>query len=499
MPPGGRLRRVGVNWDITESKDAELARQQATVAEREIQAKSQFLSRMSHELRTPLNAVLGFTQLLQIEARQAGQPGQLAMLGHVRAAGEHLLSLINDVLDLSGVEAGELKLALQPVDLGALARQSVPLIESLAAQQGVMVEVADPCEGVAVADPTRLRQVLINLLSNAIKYNRAHGRVFVRARVEGEQAVLSVRDTGRGLDADQLGRLFEPFNRFGAEIEGHRRHGHRPDDRQGTGRGHGRHDRRDQPARRGNDLRGPPAASAPRPRPSRRRRRRYGPDDTRPGELPRVRSGQILYIEDNPVNVLLVEELVKSVSGLRIASEATGAAASPGRAALKPDLVLDRPAAARLRRLRGAAPPARRSRTALDSVHRALGQRDARGRRARSRRGLCRLLDEADRLHELPRRAEEDLPRRADSRAGLIAATARPAARSSPRPGRAASASAPASPPGRGRRGRRARLDRIAGRIDEARPGAPASAGSNGSPASTNASKPSASSTSAQR
>ena len=102
---GRPARRVGVNWDITESKNAERVRQQAALAERGIQAKSQFLSRMSHELRTPLNAVLGFTQLLQIEARKSGQADQLAKLEHVRSAGDHLLSLINDVLDLSGLES----------------------------------------------------------------------------------------------------------------------------------------------------------------------------------------------------------------------------------------------------------------------------------------------------------------------------------------------------------------------------------------------------------
>ncbi|MEO8079062.1 MAG: PAS domain-containing protein [Caldimonas sp.] len=335
---GRLLRRVGVNWDITESKNAELTRQQTAIAEREIQAKSHFLSRMSHELRTPLNAVLGFTQLLQIEARQSAQPSQLAMLGHVRAAGDHLLSLINDVLDLSGLEAGDLRLALQPVDLAQMAQQSVPLVESLAAQHGVMVEVDAASGAVANADPTRLRQVLINLLSNAIKYNRAHGRVFVRTGVERGSAVLSVRDTGRGLGADQVARLFEPFNRFGAENEGI----------EGTGIGltivkalvegmGGSIHVASQPGTGTTfEVRLPVSERVPAPPPT----VLHGPDDTRPGELPHARSGQILYIEDNPVNVLLVEELVKSVSGLRIVSEATGASGTARAIALKPDLVL---------------------------------------------------------------------------------------------------------------------------------------------------------------
>ncbi len=336
---GRAVRRVGVNWDITEAKEAELVRQQAAIAEREIQAKSQFLSRMSHELRTPLNAVLGFTQLLQVEARRSAHPGQLTKLGHIRAAGDHLLSLINDVLDLSGLESGELKLSLQPVDLAALIRQSLPLVESLATQQGVTIE-AGGLAGVVNADPTRLRQVLINLLTNAIKYNRRGGRVLVQARaVDAATVVLTIRDTGRGLTAAQLGKLFEPFNRFGAESEGI----------EGTGIGltivralvHGMGGTIAVASAPGAgttfDVTLPAASGAATaialPEPAL-------PVDL-PGEEARIeRIGQILYIEDNHVNVLLVEELVKSIGGLAIVSEANGAAGVARARALRPDLVL---------------------------------------------------------------------------------------------------------------------------------------------------------------
>ena len=335
---GRPLRRVGVNWDVTETKHAELVRQQAVLAEREIHAKSQFLSRMSHELRTPLNAVLGFTQLLQIEARRSADGAQLAKLGHIRAAGDHLLSLINDVLDLSSLESGALKLALGSVDLGLLVRQSVPLVESLAAQHGVVVEIGE-ARGAARGDATRLRQVLINLLSNAIKYNRRGGRVTVHAAPAGDKAVLRVQDTGRGLTPTQLTSLFEPFNRFGAENEGI----------EGTGIGltivkalvEGMGGRVAVSSKRGegtvfevvlsmaSDGDGadePPEAldSAQAPW----------------SEPRRERAGQILYIEDNQVNVLLVEELVKTVSGLAISSEATGRAGVARAQALRPDLVL---------------------------------------------------------------------------------------------------------------------------------------------------------------
>jgi len=335
---GQPVRRVGVNWDVTEAKEAELARQQTAVAEREVQAKSQFLSRMSHELRTPLNAVLGFTQLLQIEARQSAHAEQIAKLGHIRAAGDHLLSLINDVLDLSGLESGELKLSLQPVDLAGMVRKSVPLVESLAAQHGVTIELG-ALGGTAHADPTRLRQVLINLLSNAIKYNHRGGRVVVQARAAADVTLLTVRDTGRGLTATQLASLFEPFNRFGAESEGI----------EGTGIGltivkalvdgmAGTIAVTSTPgagtvfdvslpaasAARGTDT----EAAAP------------NPSLTAIDVPPRERAGQILYIEDNHVNVLLVEELVRSVGGIAIVSEPTGAAGVARARTLRPDLVL---------------------------------------------------------------------------------------------------------------------------------------------------------------
>ena len=330
------LRRVGVNWDITESKNAEIARRQAELAEREIQAKSQFLSRMSHELRTPLNAVLGFTQLLQIEASQAAASSQVAKLGHIRSAGEHLLSLINDVLDLSSLESGELKLQLQPVDMATLVAQSVPLVESLAAQHEVTIRTR-AVEGIALADPKRVRQVLFNLFSNAIKYNRRGGQVLIESRIEGPRVVLTVRDTGRGLAPDQVAHLFEPFNRLGVESEGI----------EGTGIGltivkalvEGMGGTVAVSSRRGQgtvfevalplatgDLATVPVAPAPEPIVTSTDRCE--------------RTGQLLYIEDNAVNVMLVEELVKNLTGLQIASEPTGAAGVARARTLRPDVIL---------------------------------------------------------------------------------------------------------------------------------------------------------------
>ncbi|MEO7116971.1 MAG: PAS domain-containing protein [Caldimonas sp.] len=335
---GRPARRVGVNWDITESKNAEMARQQTALAERGIQAKSQFLSRMSHELRTPLNAVLGFTQLLQIEARQSGQAEQLAKLEHVRSAGDHLLSLINDVLDLSGLEAGEIKLLLQPVELALLVRQSLPLLQSLAAQHDVVLETRRT-EGIALADPTRLRQVLINLLSNAIKYNRRGGHVFVDTWADGGQAHIAVSDTGRGLSERQIAELFEPFNRFGVDQEGI----------EGTGIGltivktlvdgmGGRITIASEPGSGTTFEVTLPAAAAPSAVEA------ASAASTQAPPLSSVHldavEGKLLYIEDNHVNILLVEELVKSLGGLTIVSETTGAGGVARAVSLQPDLVL---------------------------------------------------------------------------------------------------------------------------------------------------------------
>jgi CheY-like chemotaxis protein/anti-sigma regulatory factor (Ser/Thr protein kinase) len=294
---------------------------------------------MSHELRTPLNAVLGFTQLLQIEARQSAQSTQLAKLEHIRAAGDHLLSLINDVLDLSGLEGGEIRLSMQPVDLAQLVRQSMPLLQSLAAQHGVELETGR-AEGFASADPTRLRQVMINLLSNAIKYNRPGGTVRVESHSADGQATLSVRDTGRGLTREQIASLFEPFNRFGVESEGI----------EGTGIGltivkalvdgmGGRIEVESSPGKGTVFAVTLQAAAASEPIDGDTAQADCVPDLL--GAIaPVERSGTILYIEDNQVNVLLVEELVRAIGGVAIVSEASGAAGVARAAALRPNLVL---------------------------------------------------------------------------------------------------------------------------------------------------------------
>jgi PAS domain S-box-containing protein len=207
----GRLvRRIGLNWDITDVMQAEQAMREREVAVAESRAKSRFLSRISHELRTPLNAVLGFTQLLRDERSSADGEQRQRWLGHIQDAGHHLLALIDDVLDLSRAEAGDLRLQLQPVSLGELVAATLPLVEREARAREVTLEVdALPVDAVQ-ADRVRLRQVLLNLLSNAIKYNRPGGRVRVSVRQADGQLGLQVADTGRGIEPARCARPSSP-------------------------------------------------------------------------------------------------------------------------------------------------------------------------------------------------------------------------------------------------------------------------------------------------
>jgi PAS domain S-box-containing protein len=328
---GRTLRRIGVNWDTTDAHEAQAAREATAVAERASQAKSQFLARMSHELRTPLNAVLGFTQLLQFED---DDPSRAAKLGHIRAAGEHLLSLIDGVLDLSSMEAGSLRLEPQALDLGALASQALTLVADLGQRHGVQL-LRDEIRGRALADRTRTLQVLVNLLTNAIKYNRSGGSVRLSAHDDGGTVTISVADTGRGLSRAQLEHLFEPFNRLGAEREGI----------EGTGIGltivkalvSGMGGQIAVTSKPGTGTRFD--VTLPAAAPNQPFAIPHDAATTAPSPIAAPR-GQLLYIEDNPVNVMLVEEIVRSLSGLSIHSEATGGAGVARAAALQPDLVL---------------------------------------------------------------------------------------------------------------------------------------------------------------
>jgi signal transduction histidine kinase/CheY-like chemotaxis protein len=182
------------------------------------QAKSAFLSSMSHELRTPLNAILGFAQILTSEALPSTGPQKLEFAGHILKAGRHLLTLINEILDLAKVESGTLTVSMEPVGLEEILVGCHQMIVPLAAARRIRVLFPEQCPLVVLADRTRLQQVILNLLSNAIKYNREGGAVVLDCEaVGGGRVRLSVRDTGAGLHPEQVEALFQPFNRLGQE------------------------------------------------------------------------------------------------------------------------------------------------------------------------------------------------------------------------------------------------------------------------------------------
>ena len=180
-------------------------------------AKTAFLSRMSHELRTPLNAVLGFAQLLALDPLS---PEQTEAVHHIRAGGRHLLDLINEIVDISRIEAGRLSLSMETVGSAAVLAEAVELVRPLAQEHGVHVVTVGAAQIVADvhADRQRTTQVLLNLVSNAVKYNRPGGSVRVECRTGGPgEVVFTVSDTGPGIPNELLPRLFEPFDRLGAE------------------------------------------------------------------------------------------------------------------------------------------------------------------------------------------------------------------------------------------------------------------------------------------
>ena len=200
-----------------------IAKQQADAANR---AKSEFLSRMSHELRTPMNAILGFAQLLHDNPREPLRPPQKEHVQQILKGGRHLLNLINEVLDLAGIEGGVVALAIEDVAPREILAECLDLARPQANRHGVaLVDGAAGRELPAVrADATRLRQVVLNLLSNAIKYNRDGGRVTLGCKTTaGGMLRVSIADTGPGIPPQKQDQLFQPFRRLGAEstdIEG---------------------------------------------------------------------------------------------------------------------------------------------------------------------------------------------------------------------------------------------------------------------------------------
>jgi signal transduction histidine kinase/ActR/RegA family two-component response regulator len=208
---------IGTDNSVRKRVESELNEAMAA-ADKANRAKSDFLSSMSHELRTPLNAILGFAQLLESGA-PSPTPTQKRNIDQILKAGWYLLELINEILDLALIESGKLTFSMEPVSLAEVMVECRAMIEPQARQRGIgMTFPRFEVPSFVSADRTRIKQVLINLLFNAIKYNRPQGSVAVECAPDAHGVVrISVRDTGAGLAPDQLAQLFQPFNRLGQE------------------------------------------------------------------------------------------------------------------------------------------------------------------------------------------------------------------------------------------------------------------------------------------
>jgi CheY-like chemotaxis protein/anti-sigma regulatory factor (Ser/Thr protein kinase) len=319
--------------------------------ERASQYKSEFLSRMSHELRTPLNSILGFGQLLELDALS---PEQRESVTHILKGGRHLLELINEVLDISRIETGRLHLSPEPIQVGELLQESLDLIRPLADQRGIKIASEFSREERYVrADRQRLKQVVLNLLSNAIKYNRDGGSVRMICReTPGGGLQIRVTDTGPGIPPALQARLFTPFDRLGAEQQGIEGTGlglvlsRRLVEAMGGGLGV------DSALGEGSTfwvelpLVDPPRA-VPEPRP---------PEGRAPAP---GATGTILYIEDNLANLRLIERVLARRPGITLLSAMQGRLGLALAREHRPGLVLldlqlpDVPGHEVLRHLRG--------------------------------------------------------------------------------------------------------------------------------------------------
>lgn len=217
---GDHVGSFAMVTDITERKRFERHLEDAKFkAEQANRAKSTFLASMSHELRTPLNSILGFAQLLEEKYHDENNPECVHWITNIIKSGNHLLQLINEVLDLAKIESGEMQLSLEPVELCDVVSDAIEVVRPLSQQNAVKLILEPPEPPIYIrTDRIKLRQIMMNLLSNAIKYNRPEGSVKISGTVFEDRMRLNVTDTGYGIDNEKVKSLFDPFNRLGAEF-----------------------------------------------------------------------------------------------------------------------------------------------------------------------------------------------------------------------------------------------------------------------------------------
>lgn len=353
LDEGGQPRYLlGISEDITERKQVEEALHQAKQeAERANQAKSQFLSRMSHELRTPLNAILGFGQLLEMDP--VG-PEQRDSVDHILKAGRHLLGLIDEVLDIARIEAGRLRLSLEPVPVKQVLDEARSLVRPMAAERNMRLEVEAPetFNLHVLADRQRLQQVLLNLLSNAIKYTPEGGTVtLVCQEAPASRVRFKVSDTGPGIPPDKLAVLFTPFERLGVEASGIEGSGLGLALSKGLAEAMGGTMGVESAVDRGSTF-WVELARAETPNEEAERVAGQVPVS------PMTRGSTVLYIEDNLSNLRLIEQVIARRPGVRLLSAMQGRRGLELAREHRPSLVLldlqlpDMPGDEVLRRLR---------------------------------------------------------------------------------------------------------------------------------------------------
>jgi PAS domain S-box-containing protein len=335
-PDGSAYAICGIATDITERKRAEEAFHRAKdEAERTNQAKSEFLSRMSHELRTPLNAILGFAQLLEMDHLD---PGQVESVQQILKGGKHLLDLINEVLDISRIEAGRLSLSPEPIRVTEVLGEALDLVRPIAAERSIRLEGAVPEAGHfhVLADRQRLKQVLLNLLANAVKYNREGGSVWVFCEEAGEDLLrISVKDTGRGIRPEDIERLFAPFDRLGAEQT----------EVQGTGLGLALSKRLIEALGGTIDVESAPGEGStfsvelPLVEPPAVQFERMDEVDLAPASV-LGEAATLLYVEDNLSNLRLIERILESRPQVKLLSAMQGRLGLDLARQHRPDLIL---------------------------------------------------------------------------------------------------------------------------------------------------------------